>query len=328
MKKFFVFLLKSALLAGACSLALFLLSPVLTPKWVEGHANNGGTYMTTTTQGYLSLEDNTVDVLFLGSSQVMRDISTQTLTEDYNLPSYTRATTVQAPSVSLYYLEDFLKRQSPQVVLGDFSALYTDYDPDYREPYVRYAFDWMPLSLHKLQAVRDTLKTSEKQSLLDYAIPGLYYHGRWTELSSYDIIYLLERDRTDPQRGAILLDQTAPQDFSPLEGKKTEPAEYTGSLSDYQSILDLCRKKGIPFIMLRLPRVGWTEAQHAADAALAEKNGVPLLDFNLRSLYEEVGLNAETDFYDAGHLNRSGAGKLTAWLGSYLTEQGFSQLSQ
>ncbi len=318
------FIAKSALLTGIVVVCLLLLAPVLTPKWVEGHADNGHTYMTTTTEGYLSLEDGSVDTLLIGSSQVMRDISPKTLTEEYGLSAYTRATTVQAPSVSYYYLDDALERQNPKVVLADFSALYTDYDPDYREPYVRYAFDWMPLSLDKLQAVKNTLEKSKTQNILDYALPGLYYHGRWAQLSSYDLSYLLESDRTDPQRGAILLDETVPQDFVPLEGIKTEPAEYTDSLVWYQNMMDLCREKGISFIMLRLPRVGWTEAQHAADAALAEKNGVPLLDFNLRSLYEEIGLDAQTDFYDQSHLNRSGANKLTAWLGEYLRKNGYS----
>ncbi len=313
------FLGKCGLLTAAVVLALVLLAPVLTPKWVEGHADNGGTYLTTSTRGFLSLEEDSVDVLFLGSSQVLRDISTARLLSNYGVSAYSRATTVQPPAVTYYYLEEALKTQSPKLVMADFSALFTEYDPDFREPYVRYAFDWMPLTWDKLEAVRNTLEHSQSQSLLDYALPALYYHGRWTELTSYDLTYPLSGDVVDPQRGAIVLDGAAPQDFIALEGVDTEPEPYTDSLTWYQKTMDLCAENNIRFIMLRLPRAGWTEAKHAADAVLAEENGVTLLDFNLRSLSEEIDLDAETDFYDAGHLNRAGSDKLTDWLGEYLT---------
>ncbi len=314
--------MKSALLTGILVGLLFLLVPVLTPKWVEGHANNGRTYMTTTTRGFLSLEKGSVDAVFLGSSQVLRGIATGELASEYGISAYSRATTVQAPSVSYYYLEDALKRQSPRVVLADFSALYTQYDPDLREPYVRYAFDWMPLDLDKLQAADEIVRTSKSQNLLGYALPSLYYHNRWTELSTFDVTYLFSGDFSDPHRGSILMEEAEPQDFVPLEGTGAEAeACVEDSLYWYQKMMDLCAEKGVPFIMLRMPRSDWTEEKHAADAALAERNGVPLVDFNLREIWEETGLDGETDFYDYDHLNSGGAAKLTAWLGNYLQQR-------
>lgn len=316
------FIGKSALLTGIAVGILFLLSPVFVPKWVEGHAGNGGTYMTTTTQGFYALEEDSLDVLLVGSSQVLRDVDARALTER-GISAYSRATTVQAPTVTYYYVEDAFKSQNPQVVLADFSFLYDPYVPDQWEAYIRYAFDWMPFTPEKMRAAAQTLKGSEEQNLLDYALPALYYHDRWKELDPFDVSYLFLEDKSDPNRGSILLDDAAPQEFSPLTGNGAQPAAYSDSLFWYGKTMDLCREKGVDLVMLRLPRPGWTEERHAADAALAEQYGVPLLDFNREDLYREVGLDAQTDFYDKGHLDRAGAQKLTDWLGDWLTEHGY-----
>ncbi len=320
------FLGKAGLLTAIVCVLLLLLSPFLTPKWIEGYADNGSTYMTTTTQGFLSAPEDSADVLFVGSSQVLRDVSNELLQSEYGIYAWSRSTTVQPPAVSYYYLEDALKRQDVKLVVAEFSSLYLDYDPDYREPYVRYAFDWMPLSAEKLEAVSNTLENSETQNLLDFAFPALYYHNRWSELGLIDLTWPVFGDKTDSQRGAILLDKAAPQDFKPLQGNSSDPEPYSeASLYWYQKMIDLCKEKGIEIVMLRLPRLGWTEEKHAADLALAEKNGIALLDANLQSVYDEIGLDAQTDFYDHAHLDTAGAVKLTRWLGELLTEKQYNR---
>ncbi|MCH5352852.1 MAG: hypothetical protein J1E06_05250 [Acutalibacter sp.] len=314
-------LLKTAALLLAVLLVLTALGPFLTPKWVEGHAQNGGTYLTTTTDGFFALEENSLDVLFIGSSQILRDIDPVQLEEETGFSAYSRATTKQAASVSYYYLKNALKTQSPRMVVIDPSTLYTEYAVDEDEAYVRYAFDTMPLDWDKITAIWHTIRGSEKQHMLDYLLPAVYYHDRLTELDAFDWSYPFIKDKSDPNRGAILLDDIEPQDFTPLTGDSDKAEPYAeSSLYWYEKFVELCEQESIRLVMLRTPRVFWTEEMHAGDAAFAEAHSIPLIDFNLETLYTEAGLDDQTDFFDRGHLTAAGAHKLTHVLGGLLTE--------
>ena len=277
--------------------------------------------MTTTTDGFFALEENSLDVLFIGSSQILRGVDPVQLEEETGLRAYSRATTKQAASVSYYYLKNALKTQSPRMVVIDPSTLYTEYDADEDEAFVRYAFDTMPLDFDKVSAVRDTIRTAEDQHMLDYLLPAVYYHDRLFEMTGFDWEYPLLKDKSDPNRGAILLDDIAPQTFVPLTGDSVTPEPYAeSSLYWYEKTIDLCKERDIRFVMLRMPRTTWTEDLHAGDAAFAEAHNIPLLDFNMEELYAETGLDDQTDFFDRNHLCATGAHKLTHVLGKLLAE--------
>ena len=314
-------ILKTALLLLIVAAVLFFAAPFLTPKWVEGQVKNGGTYLTTTTDGFFALEENSLDVLFLGSSQVLRDIDPVGLEEEYGLRAYCRATTIQPPAVTYYYLKNALKTQTPSIVVIEPASLYVKYNVDSNEAYVHYAFDTMPMDADKISALWNTLRTSEKQHALDYLFPAVYYHDRLLELTEFDWSYPFLEDKTDPSRGAILLDDAAPQEFVPLTGASNTAEPYSEqSLHWYEKIADLCKKRGIRLVMLRTPRTTWTEEMHAADVAFAEAQGIPLFDFNMEQLYRETGLDAAVDFYDRTHLSTTGAEKLTHCLGALLAD--------
>ena len=314
-------ILKTAVLLLIVAVLLTLFAPFPIPKWVEGNVHNGGTYMTTTTNGFFALEENSLDVLFIGSSQVLRGVDPVQLEEETGLCAYTRATTVQAAPVSYYYLKNALKTQSPRMVVCDPSALYTEYDADKQEGYVRYAFDTMPLDLDKVSAIWNTIHTAKDQHMLDYLLPAVYYHDRLFDLTDFDWEYPFLEDKSDPNRGAILLDDAAPQTFVPLTGNSVTPEPYVESSKYwFDKMIELCKERGIRFVMLRMPRTTWTEDLHAGDAAFAEAHNVPLLDFNMEELYAATGLDDQSDFYDRTHLCTTGAHKLTRVLGELLVE--------
>ncbi len=298
---------------------LFFLSDYLTPKWIEGNVNNGNTYMTTTTDGFFALPEDSVDIIFIGSSHILRGVSPMVLSEEYGTSAYLRATVVQPPEASYYYLKNALKTQSPSVVIAEFYSLYDEYDYDKHESYVRYAFDTMPLDTDKLIALNSVMKKTEDQNLIYYIFPALYYHERWDELNEVDLSYPGKKDKSDPNLGSILLDSKEIDPFTPYDGSSQHAEEYCeDSLYWYQKMIDLCKEKGIRFIMLRAPLTNWNGDRYRADALLAEKNGIELLDFNLDVNYESASLDYRYDFVDKNHLSESGAVKMTRQIGEYL----------
>ena len=60
---------------------------------------------------------NTLDVVYIGSSSMVRAVSPMEIWYHYGIPSYSLATTLQAPVVTLAFLEDMFKTQQPQVVV-------------------------------------------------------------------------------------------------------------------------------------------------------------------------------------------------------------------
>lgn len=309
-------ILTYAVLLTAC---LFFLSDYLTPKWIEGNVNNGNTYMTTTTDGFFALPENTVDIIFIGSSHVLRGVSPTVLSEEYGKNAYLRATVVQPPEASYYYLKNALKTQSPSTVIAEFYSLYDEYDYDKHEPYVRYAFDTMPFDLDKLTAICSVMKKTDGQNLLYYIFPSLYYHERWNELNEIDITYPGKKDKSDPNMGSILLDSVEIDPFTPYDGRSQNPEEYIeDSLYWYQKIIDLCKERGIRLIMLRAPLTDWNGDRYRADLDLAEKNDIELLDFNLDVNYEKADFDYRQDFVDKNHLSKAGAVKMTRAIGEYL----------
>ena len=62
----------------------------------------------------------------------------------------------------------------------------------------------------------------------------------------------------------------------------------------------------------------YSEKSHNAIEKIANENAVPFLDYNIRNVWQDAGLNYLTDFADLPHLNINGAQKTTRYMGDYL----------
>lgn len=311
MKKF---LLKALALTVVIGILMVLVTPVLKPNW-----NTGNSCFGKTTTAYLAQPDQSIDVLFLGSSQILRDLDTAAFRNEYGIAAYTRATAVQFPAVTYYYLKQALEHHDIKVVVSDFSNLYVSYDPDEYEPYLRYAFDYMPLSLDKIQAVRATTKDSEDSNLLSYVFPFLRYHSRWKELTWEDVTWPLS-EHTDDAYGSIVCDDVKPLEHHVTTYSETAAAYDEDALYWYEKVIEVCEENQVELILLRLPRENWSPEQATADLAYAERYDLQFYDLNSEELYTALGFNDQTDFMDTAHLNASGAKRVTAWLANLINE--------
>ena len=80
---------------------------------------------------YYELEDETVDVLILGSSQAFCNINPVVLWEDYGISSYVLAGSAQPMWNTYYYLKEALKTQTPKLIVLD--AFATSYQQSYMD---------------------------------------------------------------------------------------------------------------------------------------------------------------------------------------------------
>lgn len=311
------------------ALLFCLISVVLTPKW------SGLWKSSDTVTGFYSLEEDSIDTLVLGSSQVISGISAVQLYQEEGIRAYSLGTEQQPLIGSYYLLKDALRTQPriTTVVLEVTELFVQSKEANYRK-----VFDYMPLTSVKWEGMQAHVQWAEKldaakgtdtaPSLASYVLPILSFHDRWYELSRDDFTYFLQ-DRTDPFRGFSIQSK---QGAKAEEGKEYEPLDIERTtacalpkeegLCYFQAICDLCAQQNISLVLVKTPRADWTEKRYNTITALSKEYDVPYLDFNTPALSSAINYHFATDALVSSptHLNLSGAGKLTAYLGDYLTK--------
>lgn len=304
---------------------LFCLSNVFfTPKWRNTWRS------TDTVTGFYALEEDSIDTLVLGSSQIISGVSAMQLYQEQGIRAYSLGTERQPVMGSYYLLKDALRTQpNIRTVVLEVTELFAQCN----EASYRKAFDYMPLTSVKWEGIQERVRWAEKldaekgtndaPTLASYALPILSYHERWNELSRDDFTYFLE-DRSDLTRGLTTQPaRGAKADYLPLDTESTAvcapPTEE--ALYFFRAICAFCEEQNLSLVLLKTPRLDWTIEEYNTVSALAKEYDIPYLDFNTEKLNLAIGFDYGTDILKGSetHLNLSGAGKLTAYLGGYLT---------
>ena len=137
---------------------LFLyVQELLRDKWAEGEYN-----VTTKVRGFYEEEENTLDVIFIGSSQMYADMAPAVLFHEYGITSYDFCANEQPMWISYYYIKEALKHQTPKVIVLD---VFTVYGEDYEEEGVTHInLDDLPMSLNKIAAICDSVPAGMRYS--------------------------------------------------------------------------------------------------------------------------------------------------------------------
>ena len=280
-------------------------------------------YMSNSREGALIAEyydeEKSHDVLFIGDCEVYESFTPPTLWEKYGITSYIRGSAQQLPWQSYYLLEDALRYETPKVVV--FNVLALKYGEPQDEAYNRMTLDGMEWSMSKVNAIKASM--TEGESFLSYVFPFLRFHSRWNDLSGEDFTYLTHRDTIS--HNGYLMQAEIKGGKSDRVGKPladyTLPSTSMGYLDDMR---ELCAEKGIELILIKAPTNDWKYywydqwdeqiADYAKEYGLSYYNFIPLCD--------EIGIDWQTDTYDAGvHLNVFGAEKLTSYFGKILADE-------
>lgn len=297
------------LCVGVCTLfALYLLQGLVVPK-----------YQTTLLEGALIREyydsEKDHDLIFYGDCEVYESFSPQLLEEETGLSSFIRGSASQRIWQSYYLMEETLTYETPKYVV--FNVLAMQYDTPVREEYNRLTLDGMRWSTSKLNSIRASMNPEE--SLLSYVFPLLRYHDRWKELTTEDFTYLFSHD-TVSENGYLPQEGVKPAENVPV-GKPLADYAFPDLCYDYlDQMRILCEENDITLILIKAPSLypyWYPEWEEQIEAYATEHN---LLYLNFLELTEEIGIDYQTDTYDAGlHLNRTGAEKLTRYFSQILT---------
>ena len=281
--------------------------------------------------GFLRLNKNTLDLVFIGNSHSVYSYIPMIFDEKLGIDSYNMCTQGGTIQQNYYQLKEIFKTQSPKmVVLEMYSISITDLVDVYQPYRVHAAFDRMPFSKNKVDAINHN---ANDNSSLDYMLPMSVYHLKWKEESlSQDIAEYMRTDFSDsPYNGYGIINSNLIRSFDTSEliissevitDEKTEISQE--SMDMLQDFISLCKEHNAKLLIVSSPYIAQDGATYAHEYSVMnyirpylQEQDVPLFDY--AEVQEELGLNA-TQMYNDGHLNYIGATNVSNYFAGYLSD--------
>ena len=268
-------------------------------------------------------EPNSLDVVFMGASEVQASYAPGYAYDLYGYTSYLYTQDSNHGQLFEAQVKEILSCQSPELIVVDAYGFL--YPGETEEARVRLFAENIPLSLNRI----DTILNSTNDHKLSYLLPMIKYHSKWwsNQMLVQNIKYrLAEQDRPSNFKGVV----TNTIIYEPPVAEETlEDAgvSETIEISEYLvGFLEFCQGEGLDnIVFINIPH--HDTIVDMEDMMLRVKEvekvitayGYPFLE--LQGIAEEIGIDFATDFYDDHHMNTYGQFKMTEYLGGLLMNQ-------
>ena len=296
-------------------LIFFIISPIFVPKWIKGEDN----YITNIVRGFYAERKNSLDVIFMGNSDMYRGMSPIILWDEYGIASYSYTSPGQRAWTGYYVLLDALRSQKPDIIVFNIDEIQSTNQST--ESCYRKAFDNMQLSSVKIRALFDSTFKFSIGKKLSYFLPIFRYHSRVSELTNDDFKYAYGYQKYE-NKGLDLIKEieayNGGKSYMEDKGEKYDFPEKTKKYMD--KIVKKCKDEGIKLILVEIPSAdSWSYSKHEEIVKYAKENDVPFLDFNM--ILDEINFDWTHDTPDGGdHINVYGAEKVSKYMGKYLND--------
>lgn len=265
------------------------------------------------------LEDDSVDVVFVGNSHQFCSISPEILYGEYGINSFMLASSAQTVPMSYYAAMEAIELQHPDMIVFEVSYCANDFRT-VTDEMSHCFFDGMPNCDAKKLAIEDLI---EEEQRIHYYLPLGLYHSRWKELKEEDYAIV-----TVTERGGVFYPEVGYNWEIPLV-PQDETTPMPAEMKKYLDMLvELCKENDVKLVLYAAPfNTMYGSDEEVVDlyerqwifnyiSKYAEEKGVDY--YNLFYKMDEIGLEIKTDWKDSQHLNASGQEKLTR----YMVEQG------
>lgn len=263
---------------------------------------------------FLQEEEDTIDVLFIGSSLTYCNIIPAVFWEQTGLTAWN----VTGPELTVpgayHYLVEALKTQSPRAAFIEISAvLYPRYTG-----FTKTVVGQMPWGMNRLEM---TFREAEPEHRFGLIFPLHFYHSRWSELSDDDRTVFREGYGKDMNAGYTYLNQyRVPAGYVERTDSGADTENNARNLEYLKKIAALCLEEGIVPIFYESPAASTMPRalMEPVYEALNAIDGAVVVNFNEHR--DAIGAELEGDYYDALHYNAVGAEKFTRYLSAWTGE--------
>ena len=312
-------ILKVTLLLAAVIVSTLALQRVLQSSSRANYVRVNGFYLE---------KKNTVDVVFIGASEVYCDFAPGYAYGRYGFTSYPFVTQGSTARNFTTAIKEAVRTQHPKLIVIEINgALYDEAHYD-KEAYARYFIDSVPFNGNKISYIQDNIAENK----LEYYLPIIKYHGNWKQiplglhwnvsalgddLRGYSLLKGV-KTKTD----TVKIERSSLYNLRPgVEEDRCELLEE--ARADLAGVLEYCKQENIRVLFVRFPHaVTEEEAVRFGRAATAgdliREYGFDYVSFDF--LFDDIGLDSETDFYNPEHLNIYGQKKFTDYFSRFLME--------
>ncbi len=314
------------LIRVVCLILAVLLTVGLLQEYVFCHADHNRQRI----KGFYEEDKNSLDIVYLGASEVYSDIAPGHAYEKNGVTSYLFAT--QANSILNYksQLKNILSRQDPDLIVIELNgAVYGDEEEVTKEPNLRNYADNVPLDLTKAEWIIE----NGGKNTAEYLFPFIKYHGVWSDTKHKREQVYKKTIIRDQQRGYNYLKgvlnetnifrntQRSMNESLPKSAGVTEPLTQIEE-KGLRELLQFCKDEKLDnVIFARFPHivVRRTFSRFARSNTVGEivkEYGFDYLNFERDIAMTKLDENK--DFYNLDHLNVYGQQKFTDFLTDYL----------
>lgn len=275
------------------------------------------------------LEDkDSVDMAVIGSSDIKLGYSAPLVYKETGITSYPYCFSTNPVTLWKYELADIERYQHPSVVVVEINgSVYLEDSHIHSKGCVYKLAQCMPVSMNKYHMVRE--QSPEGDSFISNFFPFVRYHGEWSQALSND--YYKERLMIKKRGHCILKGAETPLDVREIEKDGEYPVDdLTADLhpdgeAALREFLEICRSSDIPNILfVQYPQLLVTEKGYERHkrcnraGEIIREYGFEYIDLN--AIEDKTGIDQNSDFYDAGHLNVNGQKKISLYLGNLVKE--------
>ena len=287
------------------ALILSFLTRLLTPKQHDFGSTWGH---------YRAEEEDSLDLLFFGSSLVYCDVVPAVIWEETGLTGYVMAGPEQTLPMTYYYVREALKTQSPQAIFVEITGMFYNRYTNYTKTNI----GQMPWGRNRLEA---TLREAEPENRAGLLFPLLFYHDRWSSLTADDWAVTFRGYEPDPLAGYTFLDTYCATDGVYERSIADNPENYQRNLDALGKIYDHCLSRGVQPVFYVAPTLGRIPEEAMEPLQDTIRDTMPqalILDCNEH--FPDIGADEDRDFHDTLHYNAAGAEKFSRFLGRWISE--------
>lgn len=260
---------------------------------------------------YSELPKDSIDVLFLGSSNVMTGINPLQLWKETGIQAYDCATRAQTFGFTYGYIIDALRKQHPKVIVVDAYSLFDDKGvKGMTNSELHFTVNNDNLSSRAKNYIIDDYVTDEDKWWFYFPLfKNHYYYKLWDSYQS-------EGDTDKIFFGYSYADYVQECD-NPIY---TENIGEMDAIDEKYSnlIIDYCENQGIDLIFIKTPISTDDFSKLNRLKELCDRRGIAFYDMN--SDYSQWGFDYSKDMMDEMHINSYGAEKCTTRIGEKLLE--------
>ncbi|MCR5338523.1 MAG: hypothetical protein K6E75_08190 [Lachnospiraceae bacterium] len=269
-------------------------------------------------KSFYQLKKGTADVVFLGCSHTYRNIDPSVLWEKYGYTGYDLGSPAQWTSLSYYQMKEAIKAQHPKVIVYEAYKCY--HQKEYPEEAVTVkAVSGIRDLQNKWQAI--TANVEDPDQRIYYFLEFPWFHSRYEELKAADFAPAKKEELSDCYLGYDPYFASVPTDMDGA-AEVTEVKPLSDKTLYYlDEMRRLAAENDCEFMLLLTPyKLDFSKKQPYYNALeqYARENNVPF--FNMDYMFDEIGLDEETDIGRSRHLSLSGAYKVTEYLADYMHE--------